>query len=79
LNSFFARPDDRQRILDDLRAFLARLSVDGQPTILVTHQVVVNAFTEITPPAGGGSIFQLNGTGTPRWLGAIPVEAWAGP
>ncbi|HRD89180.1 MAG: histidine phosphatase family protein [Candidatus Accumulibacter sp.] len=75
LNSFFERPDDRQMILDGLRAFLARLPVDGQPVILVTHQVVVNAFTQATPPAGGGSVFQSNGTGAPKWLGAIPVEA----
>ncbi len=58
-----------------LRAFLARLPVDGPPVILVTHQVVVNAFTPATPPAGGGSVFQSNGTGAPKWLGPIPVEA----
>ncbi len=75
LNSFFERQGDRQRILDDLRAFLAKLPVDGQPVILVTHQVVVNAFTEATPPAGGGSIFQINGTGAPQWIGTIPIEA----
>lgn len=72
LNSFFQRPGDRQAILDGLRVFLARLPVDGQPVILVTHQVVVNAFTDATPPAGGASIFQLNGTGAPTWLGTIP-------
>jgi broad specificity phosphatase PhoE len=75
LNSFFGRPDDRERTLDALRAFLTALPVDGQPVILVTHQVVVNAFTEATPPSGGGSVFQLNGTETPVWLGVIPVEA----
>ena len=78
LNSFFERQDDRQRILDGLRAFLARLPADGQPVILVTHQVVVNAFTEATPPAGGGSVFQINGTGAPKWLGAIPIETMEG-
>ncbi|HRF11719.1 MAG: histidine phosphatase family protein [Candidatus Accumulibacter phosphatis] len=78
LNSFFERQDDRQRILDGLRAFLARLPIDGQPVILVTHQVVVNAFTEATPPAGGGSIFQINGSGAPKWLGTIPIETRGG-
>lgn len=78
LNSFFERPGERQRILDALRAFLARLPVDGQPVILVTHQVVVNAFTEATPPAGGGSTFQVNGTGAPKWLGTIPIEPGGG-
>lgn len=75
LNSFFARPDDRESTLAALRAFLATLPGDGPAVILVTHQVVVNAFTEATPPAGGGSVFQVNGTGTPVWLGVIPVEA----
>ncbi len=73
LNSFFERQDDRQRILDDLRTFLVKLPVDGQPVILVTHQVVVNAFTNATPPPGGGSIFQINGTGAPKWLGTLPI------
>ena len=75
LNSFFGRPDDRERTLDALRTFLARLPVDGQPVILVTHQVVVTAFTEATPPSGGGSAFQIDGTRTPVWLGVIPIEA----
>ncbi|WP_295507865.1 histidine phosphatase family protein [Accumulibacter sp.] len=78
LNSFFARPDDREGTLNALRWFLATLPVDGRPVILVTHQVVVNAFTEATPPAGGGSIFQINGTPTPVWLGVISVEAGEG-
>ncbi len=78
LNSFFGRPDDRQTTLDALRAFLASLPVDGQPVILVTHQVVVNAFTEAAPPAGGGSVFQINGSRTPVWLGVIPIEAREG-
>ena len=78
LNSFFGRADDREETLDALRAFLASLPVDGRPVILVTHQVVVNAFTEATPPAGGGSVFQVNGTPMPVWLGVIPVEAREG-
>ncbi|TLD46551.1 MAG: hypothetical protein FAZ92_01177 [Accumulibacter sp.] len=78
LNSFFGRQNDRQRILGGLRAFLARLPADGPPVILVTHQVVVDAFTGASPPPGGGSIFKLNGTGAPEWLGTIPVEMRSG-
>ncbi|WP_248595331.1 histidine phosphatase family protein [Candidatus Accumulibacter phosphatis] len=74
LNSFFARPDDRRKTLDALRAFLASLPVDGPPVILVTHQVVINAFTEAAPPSGGGSVFQTNESQTPVWLGVIPSE-----
>lgn len=74
LNSFFDRQHDRARILTELRAFLAQLPAEGTPVILVTHQVVINAFTDAAPPSGGGSIFQLDGTGSPRWLGPIAVD-----
>ena len=74
LNSFLVRPDSRPRLLEGLRTFIAGLPVDGGPVIMVTHQVVINAFTDAAPPSGGGSIFRLNGTGTPKWLGVIPSE-----
>lgn len=73
LNSFFARPEERPARIDALRAFLARLPVDGPPIILVTHQVTLNAFTDAMTPSGGGSLFELNGSGSPRWLGSIPT------
>ena len=63
------------RIIEGLRTFPADLPVDGQPLIRVAHQVVVNAVSEATPPAGGGSAFQVGWTGAPEWLGAISVEA----
>ena len=71
LNSFFGRPQDRQARVSALRAFLAELPVAGQPVVLVTHQVTINAFADASVPSGGGSIFQLNGSVTPRWLGSI--------
>lgn len=73
LNSFFNRPAYRQARLTALRTFLAGLPVVGPPVILVTHQVTINAFTDAGAPAGGGSIFQLNGSGSPLWLGSIPT------
>lgn len=73
LNSFFARPEERPARIAALRAFLARLPVDGPPIILVTHQVTLNAFTDAMTPSGGGSLFELNGSGSPRWLGSIPT------
>lgn len=79
LNSFFARPQDRERILAGLREFLAKLPVGGVPVILVTHQVVVNAFADAGTPSGGGSIFQLNGTGSPEWIGAIQATSGRRP
>jgi phosphohistidine phosphatase SixA len=74
LNSFFSRPQDRQARVSALRAFLAGLPVAGQPVVLVTHQVTINAFADASVPSGGGSIFQLNGSGSPRWLGSIPTH-----
>lgn len=74
LNSFHGRPHERESRLAALRAFLAGLPADGPPLVLVTHQVTINAFTDAGTPSGGGSLFQLNGTGAPRWLGAIQAD-----
>lgn len=74
LNSFFAHPARRPARLAALRAFLAGLPVDGRPVILVTHQLIINDFTGSGTPSGGGSIFQLDGSGAPRWLGRIADE-----
>jgi broad specificity phosphatase PhoE len=74
LNSFFERPQARQNIVGSLRAFLAAQPVDGGPLILVTHQVVINALTEASAPSAGGSLFRLNGSGSPQWLGAVAPD-----
>ena len=74
LNSFFDRPARREPTLAALRAFLAGLPTDGAPVILVTHQVVIDAFAPGGTPSGGGSLFQLDGSGAPRWLGRIADE-----
>ena len=74
LNSFHGRPHDRETNIAALRAFLARLPVDGTPVVLVTHQFTISAFTDAGTPSGGGSIFQLNGSDAPRWLGTLPAD-----
>jgi hypothetical protein len=74
LNSFFARPQQRETRLAALRAFLAGLPVTGVPVILVTHQFTINGFTDESTESGGGSLFELNGTGAPRLLGAIKPD-----
>jgi len=74
LNSFFQRSQDRDATIAALRAFLASLPPDGPPVVLVTHQFTINAFTSAGTPSGGGSIFQLDGTGNPRWLGTLPAD-----
>jgi len=74
LNSFFEHPEEREATIAALRAFLASLPMDGPPVVLVTHQVTINAFTSSGTPTGGGSFFQLDGTGNPRWLGTLPAN-----
>jgi broad specificity phosphatase PhoE len=74
LNSFFEQAQHRDATVAALRAFLARLPVDGPPVVLVTHQFTINAFTSASTPSGGGSIFQLDGTDNPRWLGTLPSD-----
>lgn len=74
LNSFFERPQERAATIAALCSFLASLPLDGPPVVLVTHQFTINAFTSAGTPSGGGSIFQLDGTGNPRWLGSLPTD-----
>ena len=74
LNSFFGRSQDRESNVAALRAFLARLPTDGPPVVLVTHQFTINEFTAQGTVSGGGTIFELNGTGEPRALGGIQAN-----
>lgn len=74
LNSFYQRSQQRETTLAALRAFLAGLPTQGSPVILVTHQFTINAFTGEGTLSGGGSLFELNGSGAPRLLGAIKPD-----
>jgi broad specificity phosphatase PhoE len=74
LNSFYERSQDRETRLLALRTFLAGLPITGTPVILVTHQVTISAFTGEGVVSGGGSLFELNGTGAPRLLGSITSD-----
>jgi broad specificity phosphatase PhoE len=74
LNSFYERADERDARVAALRRFFATLPADGTPVILVTHQFTINVLTNAGTPSGGGSLFQLNGSGTPLWLGTIDAN-----
>jgi broad specificity phosphatase PhoE len=74
LNSFYPRPEQRETTLAALRTFLAGLPAGGGPVVLVTHQFTINAFTGEGTVSGGGSLFELNGSGSPRLLGAIKPD-----
>jgi len=71
LNSFFARPDQREGNLDGVRRFLAKLPADGPLVILVTHQVTVTGLTGIYPGSGGGALLQLDGSAKPKLVGEV--------
>ena len=71
LNSFYGRADQREARLAALRAFLAGLPTTGGPVVLVTHQVTITSFTGEGVASGGGSLFELNGSGAPRLLGPV--------
>ena len=74
LNSFYERSHVRETTLAALRAFLASLPTTSGPVVLVTHQVTITAFTGDGVASGGGSLFELNGSGAPRLLGSIRSE-----
>lgn len=74
LNSFFARPDQREGNLDDVRRFLAQLPIDGPLVILVTHQVTVAGITGVYPGSGGGALLQLDGSASPKLVGEIRAD-----
>jgi broad specificity phosphatase PhoE len=71
LNSFYNRPEARQRNVAALRAFLAGLPANGPLVVLVTHQFTIGEFTGGGTVSGGGAVFELNGSGAPRLLGSI--------
>ena len=74
LNSFFDRPQARERQLAELRAFLAKLPVEGGPVILVTHQVMVSAHTGGWVDSGGGALFAREPGGALRALGPADLR-----
>lgn len=74
LNSFYPVPEQRDARMAALRAFLASLPADGPPVVLVTHQFTISEFTGGGVPSGGGSLFRRDGSGQPRWLGAIATD-----
>jgi phosphohistidine phosphatase SixA len=52
LNSFFERRGDRGPNLAALEAFLAGQPPNGEPIVLVTHQVTITALSGIYPASG---------------------------
>jgi phosphohistidine phosphatase SixA len=74
LNSFFSRAGDREPNLEALRAFLAGLSEDGPPVILVTHQVTTSAIAGRGTASGEAIVLKADGTGEPPVVGTIDPQ-----
>lgn len=73
LDSFFARPAEREARMSALDAFLTALPPDGPPVVLVTHQVNITALTGHVPASGGGVLLQLNPNASPTYLRPLPA------
>lgn len=71
LNSFFGRPEERERKLAAVRAFLAALPADGGPVVLVTHQVTVSGITGRGVASGGGYVLRRDASGEPQVVGTL--------
>ena len=71
LNSFFDRPQDRDRQVAELRRFLSSVPLDGAPVVLVTHQVMVTAQSGRWVDSGGGALFAREDGGRLRYLGPV--------
>ncbi|CAO3453459.1 histidine phosphatase family protein [Azospirillum largimobile] len=74
LNSFIRRPEEEKDKITELRQFLADLPRDGQPVVLVTHQVTVTALTGIFPASGEAVLLRANGTPNPDQLDRLPTR-----
>ncbi|AWB06942.1 histidine phosphatase family protein (plasmid) [Azospirillum humicireducens] len=74
LNSFFGRQEEAKDKLTELRQFLADLPRDGQPVVLVTHQVTVTELTGIFPASGEAVLLRVNGTPDPDRLDRLPTR-----
>ena len=60
LNSFFEHRADREPNLVALEAFLKDQPPNGEPIVLVTHQVTVTALTGIYPASGEAVLMRLS-------------------
>lgn len=59
LNSFYQRPQDRDRNLRALRTFLSKQPRDGPLVVLVTHHVTIQGIPGETVSSGEGVVLEL--------------------
>lgn len=59
LNSFYQRPQDRDRNLRELRTFLSKQPPDGPLVVLVTHHVTIQGITDKPVSSVEGVLLEL--------------------
>ena len=74
LNSFFERPQDREPNLAGLRDFFDRQTPDGNPLVLVTHQVTITALTGEYAASGTGVLVALEPDGAVRTVARVDFD-----
>jgi len=73
LNSFFANPSTGPAQMQKLHVWLSELN-SSRPTVLVTHQVVISALTDVYPTSGEAVVFEIDGEGNVEVLTRINTE-----
>ncbi len=73
LNSFFQKPERRNRQTRELEAWLADHALDA-PLVLVTHQVNITAFTGVHPASGELVVIRRSKDGKASVLGSIRTD-----
>ena len=74
LNSFFRRTQDREPNLAALKDFLARQPSDGEPLVLVTHQVTITALSGEFASSGTGLLTVIGPDGGARTVMRIAFD-----
>lgn len=73
LNSFFQRPERRNRQTQELEKWLASQDLDG-PLVLVTHQVNITALTGVYPASGDLVVIRPLENGKISAVGTIKTD-----
>jgi broad specificity phosphatase PhoE len=71
LNSFFERPQDREKNLSALRRFIRDNTKPGELIIMVTHQVTISGITDKWTDSGHGKLVQADQAGGIQVLGEL--------
>ena len=78
LNSFFTLRQNKGPNLAKLGELFRALPLDGDPVIMVTHQVTITAVTGEWAYEGESMVLKLNGTSAPELIGRIGLPASGG-